>query len=159
MQTRAQIDKQLCKCIVGGAERLKFRHPVTAKRKARLALIARLATCGFCCSLSSDIIPAVCRFTPAVLLSLSRDISPSNFPRCLQNSHQFISFGFYIVQKKHFCSPLPSVSVLCFSAGFQSVPREKPGELLEVFFPPSFSFLRVKQKHEVKKEKKKKKVF
>lgn len=55
-------------------------------------------------------------------------------------------FWFYIVQKKHFFSPLPSVSVLCFSTGFQSIPRETPGELLEVFFSLSSLLLLFKSK-------------
>lgn len=70
--------------------------------------------------------------------------------------------GFILCKRSiFFFFPLPFVSVLCFSTGFQSIPGEKPGEPLEVFFfffSPAFSFLRVKQKHEVRKEKKKKKV-
>lgn len=62
---------------------------------------------------------------PTFLLSLS---GISAFPRCLLNSHSLSLLGLKFCKRSIFFSV---VFVLCFSRGFHSVPREKPGELLE----------------------------
>lgn len=141
MQTRAQIDKQLCKCIVGGAECLKFRDPVTAKRNARLALIARLATCGFCCHLSSGIIPAVRRFTPAVLLSLYQGISSHQIFLAVYKTLISLSrLGFILCKRSIFFPRSLLFLFFVFPPGFSQSPGRSLGSCLKYLFfflPPS----------------------
>lgn len=56
-------------------------------------------------------------------------------------SSVYLFWVLYCAKEAFFFFPRSLVSVLCFSTGFQSIPREKPGEQLEVFFFSSLLLL------------------